>query len=96
MGGPVAKQFLTLGGRPLLLHSLSVLQASPAIHEIILAVPVAPREVLASLASACDDIVCLATPEPFGSVGQHYRDFEQTSDEEVIRLLDSLRLGAPA
>ena len=44
MGGPVAKQFLTLGGRPLLLHSLSVLQASPAIHGIILAVPERERE----------------------------------------------------
>jgi 2-C-methyl-D-erythritol 4-phosphate cytidylyltransferase len=44
MGAAVAKQFLTLGGRPLLLHSLCVLQASPAIHEIILAVPERERE----------------------------------------------------
>jgi 2-C-methyl-D-erythritol 4-phosphate cytidylyltransferase len=39
MGGAVAKQFLMLGDQPLLLHSLRVLQASAAIHEIILAVP---------------------------------------------------------
>ncbi|MDH5348734.1 MAG: 2-C-methyl-D-erythritol 4-phosphate cytidylyltransferase [Nitrospira sp.] len=39
MGGQVAKQFLSLGGQPLILHSLRVLQASSVIHEIILAVP---------------------------------------------------------
>lgn len=39
MGGPVRKQFLALGGRPLIIHSLHVLQASPAIDDIILAVP---------------------------------------------------------
>jgi len=39
MGGAVPKQFLSLGGQPLILHSLRVLQASPAIDAIILAVP---------------------------------------------------------
>jgi len=39
MGGPVPKQFLSLGGQPLILHSLRVLQASSVIDEIILAVP---------------------------------------------------------
>ncbi|UVT19457.1 MAG: 2-C-methyl-D-erythritol 4-phosphate cytidylyltransferase [Nitrospira sp.] len=39
MGGPVPKQFLSLGGEPLILHSLRVLQVSSAIDEIILAVP---------------------------------------------------------
>lgn len=39
MGGSVPKQFLALGGQPLILHSLRVLQASSAIEEIILAVP---------------------------------------------------------
>jgi 2-C-methyl-D-erythritol 4-phosphate cytidylyltransferase len=39
MGGPVPKQFLSLGGEPLILHSLRVLQASSSIDEIILAVP---------------------------------------------------------
>lgn len=44
MGGHVPKQFLALGGRPILAQSLRVLQASPAIHEIILAVPQAERQ----------------------------------------------------
>lgn len=39
MGGRVPKQFLSLGGQPLVLYSLRVLQASPAVDEIILAVP---------------------------------------------------------
>jgi 2-C-methyl-D-erythritol 4-phosphate cytidylyltransferase len=39
MGGPVPKQFLALGGQPLVVHALRVLQASPVIDEIILAVP---------------------------------------------------------
>ncbi len=39
MGGAVPKQFLSLGGEPLVVHSLRVLQASPVIDHIILAVP---------------------------------------------------------
>lgn len=39
MGGAVPKQFLALGGEPLVVHSLRVLQASPSIDQIILAVP---------------------------------------------------------
>jgi 2-C-methyl-D-erythritol 4-phosphate cytidylyltransferase len=39
MGGPLPKQFLAIGGLPLIVHSLRVLQASPAIDAIILAVP---------------------------------------------------------
>jgi putative phosphoribosyl transferase len=31
------------------------------------------------------------TPEPFFAVGAHYRDFTQTEDAEVIRLLDEAR-----
>ena len=44
MGGHIPKQFLSLGGRPILAQSLRVLQASPVIHEIILAVPQAERQ----------------------------------------------------
>jgi putative phosphoribosyl transferase len=58
---------------------------------LVLAVPVAPADSLAELARDCDDIVCLATPEPFYAVGAHYRDFTQTEDDEVIRLLAEAR-----
>lgn len=48
MGGTVPKQFLALGGQPLILHSLRVLQASPRIDEIILAVPPSEMEYVLS------------------------------------------------
>jgi putative phosphoribosyl transferase len=58
---------------------------------LVLAVPVAPADSLRDLAAECDDIVCLATPEPFYAVGPHYRDFTQTEDDEVVRLLAEAR-----
>ena len=54
---------------------------------IVLAVPVAPADVLDCLANEADETICLATPEPFYAVGLHYDDFTQTTDREVIRLL---------
>lgn len=57
------------------------------VERLVAAVPVAPRESLALLSRLADDVVCLATPEPFLAVGVWYRDFEQSTDEEVIALL---------
>lgn len=56
-------------------------------QRIVLAVPLAPREVLPDLRNLCDELVCLASPFPFFAVGAHYGDFTQTEDDEVIRLL---------
>lgn len=53
----------------------------------VLAVPVAPPDTVASLAHEADEIVALEQPEWMGAVGQFYRDFTQTEDEEVVRLL---------
>lgn len=44
MGGPVPKQFLSLGDEPLVIHSLRVLQAAAVVDRIILAVPAADLE----------------------------------------------------
>lgn len=63
---------------------------SPA--RLVLAVPVAPRDVIARLRGMVDGIVCLATPEPFHSVGTHYENFDQLSDAEVIGMLRSAAL----
>jgi len=63
-------------------------------RRIVLAVPLAPRDVLPELRTLCDEIVCLASPEPFYAVGAHYRDFTQTEDEEVVRLLAAARRSA--
>lgn len=56
--------------------------------EVVLAVTVAPQETLDRLAGKVDHIACLATPEPFMAIGKWYKDFGQTSDEEVRELLD--------
>lgn len=55
---------------------------------IVLAVPVAPAETCEHLAEQVDELVCLATPEPFYAVGQWYDDFDQVSDAEVVALLE--------
>ncbi|MBI4319970.1 MAG: phosphoribosyltransferase [Chloroflexi bacterium] len=52
-------------------------------REIILAVPVAPPEVVDDFQREVDRMICLATPSPFFAVGAWYRHFEQTTDEEV-------------
>ncbi|WP_404477667.1 phosphoribosyltransferase [Novosphingobium sp. BL-52-GroH] len=54
---------------------------------LVLGIPVAPGESIAEISPECDDIVCLAQPEPFYAVGAHYAVFDQTTDEEVVRLL---------
>jgi putative phosphoribosyl transferase len=60
-------------------------ERSPA--RVIAAVPVAPPETVRRLAPEVDELVCLATPEPFYAVGLWYEQFGQTSDEEIIELL---------
>ncbi len=64
-------------------------KARPA--RLVLAVPVAPPDSIAALGPECDEIVCLAQPDPFYAVGAHYTDFDQTSDDEVVRLLVAAR-----
>lgn len=63
---------------------------------LVLAIPVAPAESLAELQLECDDVVCLATPDPFYAVGSQYDDFTQTTDAEVKQLLESARLAEAA
>ena len=57
--------------------------------EIIVAVPVAAKETCQELKRHADAVVCLFTPFDFVAVGQWYRRFEQTSDDEVRLLLES-------
>ena len=57
----------------------------------MLATPVAPRDSLGVLSAEADEIVCLASPDPFYAVGLYYADFTQTTDEEVVELLSRRR-----
>jgi putative phosphoribosyl transferase len=54
---------------------------------VVLAVPVAPPEVVAALEAEADLVVCLEAPDGFTAVGQFYDDFRQTTDDEVAALL---------
>jgi putative phosphoribosyl transferase len=57
----------------------------------VLAVPVAPPDSLRELTPLADEVVCLVAPEGFRAVGQYYRNFDQTGDDEVIALLHAAR-----
>lgn len=54
----------------------------------VVAVPIAPPATCEALRAEADEVVCAATPEPFHAVGAWYRDFSQTTDEEVRALLE--------
>jgi len=57
---------------------------------IVIAVPIAPVETIEVLAAEADEVVCLATPEPFWAVGSWYADFRQVSDAEVCEQLNRM------
>jgi putative phosphoribosyl transferase len=59
---------------------------------LILAVPVAPKEVIDNLENQVDEVVCLDSPEDFYAVGQFYEEFDQVSDDEVLAILNSKQL----
>jgi putative phosphoribosyl transferase len=59
-------------------------------ERVVLAVPVAAADSLRAVTEA-DEVVCVATPEPFVAVGNHYRSFGATRDEEVVALLEAGR-----
>jgi putative phosphoribosyl transferase len=54
---------------------------------VVVAVPVGARATCHEFADITDETVCARTPEPFSAVGLWYRDFSQTTDEEVRALL---------
>jgi predicted phosphoribosyltransferase len=54
---------------------------------VVVAVPTAPPPTCQRLRQEADEVVCATTPRPFRAVGNSYRSFPQTSDEEVRDLL---------
>ena len=55
--------------------------------KIIVALPVAPKELLQKISPEVDGLVVLETPHDFRAVGEFYQTFEQLTDKEVIELL---------
>lgn len=68
---------------------IAALHALRAKHpqKLVCAVPVAPPDTLAKVEPYADEVICLSAPESFYAVGQFYQNFQQVSDEDVIRLL---------
>lgn len=56
-------------------------------REIVVALPVAPPDVVLDLAREANRVVCLSQPVRFFALGHHYHDFPQLSDEEVVNTL---------
>ena len=58
---------------------------------LVLAVPVCATHAAESLRREVDELICLEAPSNLMAIGLWYRHFEQTSDEEVIELLERAR-----
>lgn len=73
---------------------LAIRQQEPA--HLVMAVPVGAADSCQALQGVADEVVCVAMPEPFRAVGLWYRQFPQTSDDEVRTLLEDARVHAPS
>ncbi len=60
-----------------------------SVKKIVVALPVCPPDTAQLLRKKADDVIILATPEPFDAVGKWYVDFPQVEDDEVLRLLQT-------
>src|SRR5688572_2167946 len=56
-------------------------------QRVIVAVPVGARDTCNEMAALADEVVCARMPDPFSAVGLWYRNFDQTTDEEVMDLI---------
>jgi putative phosphoribosyl transferase len=58
---------------------------------LILAAPVCAAQTAELFASRVDELLCLASPSDLGAIGLWYKNFDQTTDEEVVQLLEEAR-----
>jgi putative phosphoribosyl transferase len=61
-----------------------------AARTLTVAVPIASVSAMKRLALVADRVKALRVDEDFQAVGQYYLEFSQTSDEEVLALLEAL------
>lgn len=98
---------LPVGGRTVILvddglaTGATMLAAARALRtkqpeRIIVGVPVAAPETCDEFRQHVDEVVCVATPDPFHAVGAWYEDFSQTTDADVRELLERASLERAA
>lgn len=66
--------------------AIRVLKARGATR-VVLAVPVAAPDAVARLLETADEVLVLDAPLRLGSVGAWYADFDEVTDDQVLRLL---------
>ncbi len=81
---------VAMGGT--MLAAIGVARALGA-ERVLVAVGVAPRDCVARLRAAADEVAVALSPQAFSSVGQWYRDFSQVSDDEVVSVLREPPVG---
>jgi putative phosphoribosyl transferase len=57
---------------------------------------VAPKEIIEDLNKIADKVIVLYTPEPFGAVGNFYKDFAQVTDDEVKEIMKKYGYNIPS
>jgi putative phosphoribosyl transferase len=58
---------------------------------LILAAPVCAAQTAQLFAPRVDELLCLVSPSDLGAIGLWYRNFDQTTDQEVVQLLEEAR-----
>ena len=58
---------------------------------LVIAVPVLPHDQIKEISRYVDELVYIVAPYDFNGVGHYYENFDQVTDEEVIRLLNDTR-----
>ncbi|MGE0643248.1 MAG: phosphoribosyltransferase [Nitrospira sp.] len=57
-------------------------------RRLIGAIPVGPVDTVREAHDQVDELIVIATPDPFWAVGHHYLDFDQVSDHDVVEYLN--------
>ena len=98
-----ARPWPELGGRSIVLVDDGIatgatmhaaVLATRALHprSVIVAVPTSAVDSVERIEAVADDVIALATPEPYYGVGAWYEDFHQLDDGEVVRCLEVAQL----
>jgi len=62
------------------------------VKRIILAVPVIPATTYEEMKPLVDNLVALEIPTEFSAVGKFYEEFDQVSDNEVMKILSNSKI----